>query len=54
MSLWITAQKAWNAKRDKYTIPHRGTAEYAEVMKIVAQLKSKATTTKRLLKENRK
>ena len=39
MSVWISALKEYNAKKGMWCMPKKGTAEHAEVMKIMDKMK---------------
>jgi hypothetical protein len=38
---WIAALKKWNEGKDKWTIPRKGTAEHAQVIRIMEKMKKK-------------
>jgi hypothetical protein len=39
MSVWISALKEYNSKKGMWCMPRKGTAEHAEVMKIMDKMK---------------
>jgi len=43
MSVWISALKEYNEKKGMWCMPKKGTAEHAEVMKIMDKMKGSKT-----------
>ena len=53
MPAWIDALKKWNAGRDRWTIPRKGTDEYEEVRKLMSNRDSRSEAKEILRTERR-
>jgi hypothetical protein len=54
MSVWISALKEYNAKKGMWCMPKKGTAEHAEVTKIMDKLRSKSDPEAKAVKAKAK